>query len=311
MTMPRLWRPADRIRLRVLALAIAAVLLIGGIDYLTGAEISIALFYVVPIALGVWLVGLRAGLGLAGMSAAVRLLDLQLAGPVHPWFAYWNILVELGFFVVVTIILVRLRVTTEHWAVLARTDPMTGVYNRRAFLELAGLELARAQRYQRFLTLAFLDIDDFKQVNDESGHPEGDRLLATVADTLRRNVRAFDIVARFGGDEFLLLLPEANDEAAELAIEKLTGALRAATHKRWGVGVSVGAVTIEGPATTLDNLLAQADRMLYQAKRDGKGRLWHQHLRANGTQGTPAPDVELLRPVAFAPLSPGAGQARR
>jgi GGDEF domain-containing protein len=247
----------------------------------------------VPIALGAWFVDMRAGLWLCGLSAAVRLQDLWL-GPHHPgppWTPYWNSLVELGFFVVVAVTLARLRSTTERWSVLARTDLLTGVYNRRAFLELAELELARAQRYQRFLSLAFLDIDDFKQVNDRGGHQEGDRLLARVADTLRRNVRAFDIVARFGGDEFVLLLPETNDED-------------------WHVGFSIGAVTIEGPYATLDRLLQQADRLLYQAKHAGKGRLRHQHLRPNGAEGTPTPDVDFLRPVAYAPLS-GGGHAGR
>ena len=185
------------------------------------------------------------------------------------------------------------------------------VYNRRAFIELASLELARAQRYQRFLSLAFLDIDDFKQVNDRDGHAEGDHLLAKVADTLRRNLRAFDIVARFGGDEFVVLLPEADDEAAELVLEKLQIALRAATHKRWRVGYSIGAVTIEGPHTTLDQLIQSADRLVYEAKRAGKGRLRHQHLRPNGSEGTPTPDVGFLRPVAYASSSVGAGRSDR
>jgi diguanylate cyclase (GGDEF)-like protein len=173
------------------------------------------------------------------------------------------------------------------------------VYNRRAFMELASLELARAQRYQRFLSLAFLDIDDFKQVNDRGGHQEGDRLLARVADTLKSNVRAFDIVARFGGDEFVLLLPETGDEATEMVLEKLTVALRAVTQRRWHVGFSIGAITIEGPHTTLDRLIQEADRLLYEAKRTGKGHLCHQHLRPNGAEGTPTPEIGYLRPVAY------------
>ena len=188
---------SDRVgsrRLHVVAGGIAAVILIGAIDYITGAEASIAPLYLVPIALATWFVGLRVGLLLAGLSAVVRLQNLWLTSHhyVHPFTPYWNGIVELGFFVVVAYILARLRTTTEYWATLARMDPLTGVMNRRAFVETGTLELARAERYERSITLAYLDIDDFKQVNDDGGHDYGDRLLTEVARTLRRNLRVFD-----------------------------------------------------------------------------------------------------------------------
>jgi predicted signal transduction protein with EAL and GGDEF domain len=169
-------------KLHVVAGTIAMVLLIGAIDYATGSEASIALLYLVPIAVATWLVGLRAGLLLCGLSAVVRLQDVWLASHhlSHPLTSYWNSVVELGFFVVVACILSRLRSTTEREATLARTDPLTGALNRRAFIEIAGREVARAERYRRSLTVAYLDIDDFKLVNDEGGHQEGDRLLVKV-----------------------------------------------------------------------------------------------------------------------------------
>lgn len=293
-------RNAEVRSLRIVALAIVSVFAVGAVDYLTGAEISVALFYLLPIALGAWFVSLRAGLLLSGLSAAVRLQDIWLAShhPSYPLTPYWNGVVELGFFVIVATVLARLRTITERWATLARKDLLTGLYNRRAFVEIAELELARAERYERTLSLAYLDIDDFKQVNDRGGHEDGDCLLANVADTLKRNLRSFDVVARFGGDEFVLLLPETGDEAAELVLEKLTVALRTATQKRWRVGVSIGAVTIHAPHTTLDRLLDEADRLAYAAKRAGKGRLRHRHLRPDGTEGTPIPEVEFLRRLA-------------
>ena len=297
---------------RLLAIALTAVILVGLMDYVTGVEVSVALFYLLPIALGAWFVSLRAAVLLSGLSAAFRLQDLWLSvhHPIYLLTPFWNWLVELGFFLIVAIILTRLRTTTERWATLARTDLLTGVFNRRAFMELASLELARAARYQRFLSLAFLDIDDFKRINDRGGHQEGDRLLARVADTLKCNVRAFDIVARFGGDEFVLLLPETGDEATELVLEKLTVALRGVTQRRWQVGFSIGAITIEGPHTTLDRLIQEADRLLYDAKRSGKGCLRHRHLRPNGSNGTPTPELGYLRPVSYAGMT-GTGGADR
>lgn len=296
---------AEARRLHVIAGAIAAVLLIGAIDYVTGAEVSIAPLYLLPIALATWLVGLRAGLLLSGLSAVVRLQDLWLNSRhfSHPLTPYWNGVVELGFFVVVAYILSRLRSTTDHWVNLARTDPLTGALNRRAFVELATLELARSERYERSLSLAYLDVDDFKKVNDEGGHQDGDRLLVEVAETLRRNLRAFDVVARYGGDEFVVLLPETSEEAARLALDKLLLALRKAMRGRWPATISIGAVTIDGPRTTLDRLLQQADKLVYAAKQAGKDCVRHRHLHrsgAGGLEGTPAPEITTVHPLFHA-----------
>jgi diguanylate cyclase (GGDEF)-like protein len=289
-------------QLRVIAAAIAVVLLIGAIDYLTGAEASIAPLYLAPIALATWFVGLRAGLLLVGLSAVVRLQDLWLVpqASLHSFTPYWNGVVELGFFVVVAGLLWRLRTTTEHWATLARTDPLTGLLNRRAFVETATLELARAERYRRSLSLAYLDIDDFKRVNDEGGHDDGDRLLVEVAQTLKRNLRAFDVVARYGGDEFVLLVPETCEEAAELVLEKLMTALRGAVRGRWPATFSIGAVTIDGPLTTLDHLIQQADKLVYAAKQDGKDCVRHRRLYRSGAGGvgfTPTPEITMVLPL--------------
>ena len=291
---------ADARRFHVVIGAMVAVMLIGAIDCVTGAEASIAPLYLVPIALATWLVGLRAGLLISGLSAVVRLQDLWLATHQfsHPLTPYWNGVVELGFFVVVTVILSRLRVTTEHWATLAQTDSLTGVLNRRAFVETATLELARAERYQRPLSLAYLDVDDFKKVNDEGGHEDGDRLLVEVAHVLKQNLRAFDVVSRYGGDEFVLLLPEASDEAVESVLDKLMTALRNAVRGRWPTSFSIGAVTIHGPRTSLDRLIQQADKLVYAAKRDGKDCVRHRHLDRNGLgslETTPFPEAESVR----------------
>jgi diguanylate cyclase (GGDEF)-like protein len=294
-------------RMHVIAGAIVAVLLIGAIDYVTGAEISIAPLYLLPIALATWTVSLRAGLLLSGLSAVVRLQDIWLASRhfSHPLTPYWNGAVEIGFFVIVAAILSRLRTTTEHWANLARTDPLTGALNRRAFIEMATLELARAERYHRSLSLAYLDIDDFKRVNDDGGHEHGDRLLVEVAETLRRNLRAFDLVARYGGDEFVLLLPEAHDQAARLVLDKLEDALRHAMRGRWATSVSIGAVTIDGPRTSLDRLLQQADKLVYIAKQDGKDRVRYRHLHRSGAaelEATPTPEITTVHPLFHASL---------
>jgi diguanylate cyclase (GGDEF)-like protein len=284
-----------------MAAAMAAVLVIGVLDYLTGTEASIAPLYLVPIAFATWAASPRVGILIAILSAVVRLQDLWMLPRhhAHALMPYWNGVVELGFFVVVATLLTKLRNTTEHWATLARTDPLTGVLNRRAFIETATLELARAERYRHPLTLAYVDIDDFKRVNDQGGHTYGDQVLVEVAKNLRRNLRAFDVVARYGGDEFVLLLPEADDRAAGLVLERAMAALHGAMPGRSAVSLSIGAVTVAGPGIPLERLLEQADQLVYAAKQDGKDCVRHRHLDGNGATGrtnTPTPDVTVLFP---------------
>jgi diguanylate cyclase (GGDEF)-like protein len=113
---------------------------------------------------------------------------------------------DCGMFLVVVVVLSSLRGAWEREKIHARTDSLTGVSNARAFFEVAAVELARARRYQRPFTIAYLDLDNFKQVNDRFGHEVGDDLLQIVARTLREGSRASDFVARMGGDEFVVLL---------------------------------------------------------------------------------------------------------
>jgi diguanylate cyclase (GGDEF)-like protein len=286
-------------RWQILALAGGAVGAIAVLDHATGAVLPLAPLYLLPVALTAWFVDLRVALLLAGLGAAVRLGEVGLAAQrfEHPLAPYWNIGLELAFIAVIAYLVARLRAGTEYWVSLARTDALTSLLNRRAFAESAHLELARAERYQRSLTIAYLDIDDFKQINDRGGHPEGDRLLVTVADTLKRNLRAFDVVARYGGDEFVVLLAETDDEAAGMALGKLLLALEQAVRGRWPVTFSIGAVTVDRPRTSLDQLLAEADALAYAAKQDGKACLYHRHLRGDGSPRTPSPSVSRARPA--------------
>ena len=291
--------------MHIVAATIAMVLLIGVLDYVTGAQVSVAPLYLVPIAVATWFVGFRTGLIFCGLAAVVRLQDLWLITHrfSHPLIPYWNGIVELGFFIVVALILSRLRSTTERWAILARTDPLTGLLNRRAFTETATREVARAERYHRSLSLAYLDIDDFKKVNDEGGHEDGDRLLVAVADTLANNLRSFDVVALYGGDEFVLLLPETSDNGVEMVLDKMMGALRVAVQGRWPASFSIGAVTIDGPRTSLDRLIQQADKLVYAAKQEGKDCVRHRHLHRSGTsdvESTPIPEIAPHRPLPYA-----------
>src|SRR6266700_710960 len=157
---------------------------------------------------------------------------------------------------------------------LSRSDALTGLANRRAFYESAEIERKRAARYLRPLSLAYIDLDNFKQVNDQSGHETGDQVLVTVANVLRKNIRAESVVSRLGGDEFALLLPEADHVAASFVIAKLHGLLtKAMNEKGWPITFSVGMVTYEKPPETTEQMVYAADELMYSVKHEGKNRV--------------------------------------
>ena len=177
----------------------------------------------------------------------------------------------------------------------SRTDGLTGLYNHRFFQERLAAEVARAQRFEKPLTLLMIDVDNFKEYNDAFGHPQGDRLLKALADLLLAQTRTnVDFVARYGGEEFVVLLLETGVGDAAIAAERLQDlveghrpgievaeAIRAATQAQTfdapggaagGVTVSVGVATFPDHASTGDQLVANADKALYLAKRLGKNR---------------------------------------
>ena len=177
----------------------------------------------------------------------------------------------------------------------SRTDGLTGLYNHRFFQERLAAEIARAQRFEKPLTLLMIDVDNFKEFNDAFGHPQGDRLLKSLADLLLAQTRAqVDVVARYGGEEFVVLLLETGGGDAAAAAERIQDsvegrrpglavaeAIRTATQeqmfdtaagKAGGVTVSVGVATFPDHASTGDQLVANADKALYLAKRLGKNR---------------------------------------
>ncbi len=194
----------------LLGICLLIALVLGFLDYITGYELSFSVFYLLPVAIAAWYIGLEAAVLVSCASAATWQISNYLAGEVFssPAIPFWNAITRLGFFLVVSILFTRLRKALDHERSLARIDFLTGVLNSRAFDQIAAAEIQRSDRYGHPLTLAYLDLDNFKTINDEFGHSTGDELLKTVAVTIHDNLRSSDYVARLGGDEFAILMTE-------------------------------------------------------------------------------------------------------
>jgi diguanylate cyclase (GGDEF)-like protein len=253
--------------------AVGLIAVVGYIDYLTGWETSLAPFYLVPIALVAW-IGSRATAVAFSFFCGIAWYAIDLASGhsySSPLFGYWNTAMQLGFFLIVAMTLSSLRRSYEREKASARVDSLTGIANRRSFEEFLGLEIQRSERYGRPLTLVYLDVDDFKAVNDRFGHVAGDGVLQLVAETIRRNLRTTDLAARLGGDEFAVLLPETGPEEARAALDKLFTDLKA----RVGEGVapvtlSAGVATFKRAPESARQLIEKADAVMYLVKREGK-----------------------------------------
>jgi diguanylate cyclase (GGDEF)-like protein/PAS domain S-box-containing protein len=162
--------------------------------------------------------------------------------------------------------------------VLAQRDPLTQAYNRHHFWQIAHSEMARVRRYQRPLALAVVDADYFKAVNDEYGHDAGDRVLRSIVDTCHESLRASDVLARWGGEEFVVLLPETSREGAEVVMGRLRARIEARPiilddDREVRVTVSIGLTALRDTDQNFEALFKRADEALYAAKRQGRNRV--------------------------------------
>ncbi|HWG94443.1 MAG TPA: GGDEF domain-containing protein, partial [Mycobacteriales bacterium] len=201
-------------------------------------------------------------------------LDVLRPAPVYQDLAVAaaNAVMRAGVFLVVVALVTALRQDATREGALGRTDPLTGLANTRSFYELAEAARHAVARTGRPVTVAYLDLDDFKAVNDRLGHAAGDELLRRTAATVAGAVRATDTVARLGGDEFAVLMPGTGRDEAAAVLARVRAALDGVEGPAGPLGSSIGAVTFATPPDGVDAMVAAADAAMYDAKRDGKGR---------------------------------------
>jgi diguanylate cyclase (GGDEF)-like protein len=269
-------RPGEPPAAAVLGASAVLVVVVAWIDYATGIELRVFPLYFLPV-LGIALrFGRAPGLAAAAGCAAAWELSNHLAGMrgSRPAVTIGNLAVMSIAFGSVALLAAAQRDWLRRERAISRTDSLTGLLNGRGLFEAAAVELARSTRYRHPLTMAYLDLDDFKQINDRFGHARGDAVLVAVAHALRRSCRSTDLVARLGGDEFVILLPETDRDAAEAALAKVRSRVEeAGGHHDWKVTASIGAVSFAKPPADVETLVREADAAMYVAKAGGKNSL--------------------------------------
>jgi diguanylate cyclase (GGDEF)-like protein len=258
--------------------------------YQTGPELTLSLFYLLPIMLTAWYVGLVAGVVLAFCCTGLWLLaDLTVIDAFRrPVIPVVNETFRLMVFLIIAWITATLHKALVKQKLLANIDPLTRISNRRAFFDLAERELKRARRFNYPLSILYMDLDNFKRVNDDLGHHVGDELLCLVARHIQGRIREIDILARLGGDEFCALLVDSEPVASRKVTRKLQLEISELMHDRnWPVTISIGAATFFSLPGSVGEMIATADQLMYVAKKDRQLNIFHKTIN---DAATPAGD---------------------
>ncbi len=259
----------------MMALEFILVIGVGWVDYIVGPEYSLLLLYLIPVLTTAWFVGKWASVAISVESAIVLLvIDLVRQKQSSASLAlYWNDLSNLIFFLLVTYIIASLKNAFERERLVASTDALTGVANRRHFYELADVEINRLLRYGHPFTVCYIDIDNFKRINDTFGHGEGDNLLRLIADSIKNNMRRTDVVGRLGGDEFALLMPETGEDVALNVVGKVRALQDIAQKRGLTITLSIGMVIYLSPPENVEEMIKRADALMYSVKTSGKNNI--------------------------------------
>lgn len=258
--------------IQILLLAICGCVVVGVIDYVTAYDISVSVFYLGPVALAAWYAGRRAGIGISALSCIVWLIaDVGSGHPYKGWsIPAWNTGIRFIFLLINALLLAALHAQLDVAERLSLIDPLTGVLNSRAFNKHLQSAIAFARRDGTPMTLAYIDVDNFKQINDSLGHIEGDNKLCAIGKALMDATRQTDFVARLGGDEFALLFPNTNFSGAKTILAKLVPQLATIKLKDSHVTCSIGAVIFTKPPAQSVEAMQMVDELMYTAKRGGK-----------------------------------------
>lgn len=241
------------------------------LDWIASTELYLSFFYLFPIGFTTWYAGRRSGQVIALLGAANWAVDNH----VHLRHAlFWNTLSTFTVFLTITMLVGKVREMWEKERNQSRLDDLTGLVNSRAFMETLSYEVERFKRGSSTFSVGYVDLDEFKVVNDRYGHQKGDELLKSVAEIFRNSLRKTDVVARMGGDEFAIFFPGTQSDSIRQVMEKVRALFLATMEKnRWPTTFSMGVVTFHHPPETADDVILMTDRLMYKAKGGGKNRI--------------------------------------
>lgn len=251
--------------------------LISWLDLITPDYIFVTGFYFLPIFIAAWYCGTGITALVVANAIAIGLYSASQNLPSNALYwesglAYSSVLMV---FILFGLQMYFLRSMFNHLHAESRTDPLTGLLTRRGFSEATEFETARAARHGIGFTIAMIDLDNFKLVNDTQGHAAGDALLVSVSRCMTAMLRGFDLIARLGGDEFVILLPDTNVEDAKIILDRMMASLRPLIQsfdKR--ASASIGGVTVSADTEfTVPELMAKADAVMYSVKNETKDRV--------------------------------------
>jgi len=254
-----------------MAITVAGFLGVVAVLHFAPPDVHTAALFLIPISFAAWFLSPAMGWLGAFLAGILLFLYESRRHTGEPGVIFLNAFLNVGMYSFFAFVISEIRGLYEREHDLSLHDALTGLLNLRAFTGVLTLESRRFRRHQSPLTLAYVDIDDFKSVNDTLGHRGGDIFLQDLAVTLRNTVRATDYVARLGGDEFAVLLPETDIDAARSAIAKIHENVTFLVQNHHpSVSVSIGVVTFESADDVPAEMIRMADEAMYEVKRTGK-----------------------------------------
>lgn len=277
----------------VMVLSLVLLLMVALADFSTSPDFSFSLFYILPLALATRFAGRNYGFAIAMLSVLPLLYEGIANGhlALHPVKYLWNVSLHIATLALISAMMHRMHVHLERETQLARTDSLTGVLNRRAFRARLATVADDRRLGGEMIALAYVDLDDFKYINELGGHQLGDDVLRIMARALSSSVRDTDIVGRLGGDEFALILRGVSSQQATVVLNKIKSRLaRDASARKVSITCSIGCVMFRAAAHDIEAIIHVADELMFDVKRAGKNGmllkdLGHQVLRAEGTAG--------------------------
>lgn len=264
----------------LVVIGLAITVLIGIFDMISGATFSLALFYLIPIGFFAWFMSLRQSIAIAVLCTIIWASINQFAGVVQ---LVSSMATDLGFYIIFSLMIHNSRAMYEHEKLLSRTDHLTGLLNNRAFYDVAENFLCIMKRKRLPFAVAFLDLDNFKEINDQYGHDVGDTVLRDFADTLVSTIRVTDKAARFGGDEFVIFFPDTTPESIDIIMDKIRAAVASRMDSfNYQLSFSAGVICCSTVSHTIDELVIMSDKLMYEVKGNGKNSFIYRGVEPAG-----------------------------